>query len=179
MKITDDQAVFERAQTNAAGFGDLFDACFDRIYAYAYRRVGSREIAEDIAASVFEDALNGIKRVRWQGKPIIAWLYRIAARRVADHYRAKRELESLDDFTESIGANAGDDLERDDEYDEVRRAMARLTERDREIIRLVYFDELDGAQLAATLGCTANSAYVRLHRALKKLGAILEEEWRG
>jgi hypothetical protein len=45
----------------------VFDACYDRIYAYAYRRVGTRATAEDIAACVFEDALKGIKRVRWQG----------------------------------------------------------------------------------------------------------------
>jgi len=174
MKIIDDQKLLERAQTSAVGFGELFDAYYDRIYAYAYRRVGARETAEDIATSVFENALSGIKKVRWQGKPIIAWLYRIAARRVADHYRGKRATESLDDFAESIGADAGDGLERDDEYDQVRRGIERLAEREREIIRLVYFDELDGAQLAATLGCTTNNAYVRLHRALKKLKIILE-----
>ena len=179
MKIIDDQQLLERAQTSAVGFGELFDAYFDRIYAYAYRRVGSRETAEDIAASVFEDALTGIKRVRWQGKPIIAWLYRIAARRVADYYRGKRATESLDDLTESIGESVGDVLERDEEYGQVRRGIERLAEREREIIRLVYFDELDGAQLAVTLGCATNNAYVRLHRALKKLKVILEEERRG
>ena len=61
----------------------------------------------------------------------------------------------------------------------MRRGIERLAEREREIIRLVYFDELDGAQLAVTLGCATNNAYVRLHRALKKLKVILEEERRG
>ena len=175
MRVADERGLFERAQTSAAGFGELFDAYFDRIYAYAYRRVGSRELAQDIAATVFEDALKNIKRARWQGKPIIAWLYRIAARRVADYYRGRRETEPLDESTATISDHASK-VERDDEYAAVRRGIAQLNERDREIVRLAFFDELDGAQLAATLGCTPNSGYVRLHRALKNLKTILEQD---
>jgi len=173
----DERRLLERAQTNAAGVAELFDAYFDRIYAYAYRRVGSRETAEDIAATVFEDAMNGIKRVRWQGKPIIAWLYRITARRVADYFRAHRATEPLDDRLEWVGetiSNA-ERVERAEEYHAVRCAIDRLNERDREIIRLAFFDELDGAEMATVLGCTANNVYVRLHRALKNLKVILEK----
>src|SRR5512136_1150128 len=92
MPISSEKAMLEHAQKSAAGFGELFDAYYDRIYAYAYRRVGIRMVAEDIAAGVFEDALRGIRRLRWQGKPVIAWLYRIAGRRVVDYYRSTREV---------------------------------------------------------------------------------------
>ncbi len=179
MSTNDERALLERAQTSAAGFGELFDAYYDRIYTYAYRRVGGRETAEDIAASVFEDALRGIKRLRWQGKPIVAWLYRIAARRVADYYRSRRDAESLDDSAEVVGVQASGALERDSEYATVRHGIERLSERDREIVRLTFFDELDRAEIAAILDCTTNNAYVRLHRALKNLKAILEAERRG
>ena len=173
MTPADERALLARAQTSAAGFGELFDAYYDRIYAYAYRRVGSREQAEDIAATVFEDALRGITRVRWQGKPIAAWLYRIAARRVADFYRARKNDVPLDEFAHISSDDTGDALERDDEYAAVRRGLRKLNASEREIIRLVYFDELDGETIASLLGCTANNVYVRTHRALRKLGAIL------
>lgn len=175
MQAPDERALLKRAQSGAAGFGELFDANYDRIYAYAYRRVGTRVAAEDIAACVFEDALRGIQRVRWQGKPIIAWLYRIAARRVADFYRDTRN--SVEFAAEQLGA--ADDghraLEIEEEYDAVWRALARLGERDREILLLAFFDDLSGAEIAATLNCTPNSAYVRLHRALKRLEAVLRD----
>jgi RNA polymerase sigma-70 factor (ECF subfamily) len=173
MTLADEHALITRAQTSVAGFGELFDAYYDRIYAYAYRRVGAREPAEDIAASVFEDALRGIKRLRWQGKPIAAWLYRIAARRVADFYRARKNDVPLDEFAHISSDDTGDALERDDEYAAVRRGLRKLNASEREIIRLVYFDELDGETIASLLGCTANNVYVRTHRALRKLGAIL------
>jgi RNA polymerase sigma-70 factor (ECF subfamily) len=54
--------------------------------------------------------------------------------------------------------------------------MGRLGESDRELIRLVYFDELDRAEIAEMLDCSVNSAYVRLHRALGRLERILKDE---
>ena len=176
MTLADERGLITRAQTSAAGFGELFDAYYDRIYAYAYRRIGSRDQAEDIAASVFEDALRGIKRLRWQGKPIAAWLYRIAARRVADFYRARKNDTPLDEFVHISSDDTGDALERDDEYAAVRRGLRKLNASEREIIRLVYFDELDGETIASLLGCTANNVYVRTHRALKKLESFLLSE---
>jgi RNA polymerase sigma-70 factor (ECF subfamily) len=173
MTLAAERALLTRAQTSAAGLGELFDAYYDRIYAYAYRRVGSREIAEDIAASVFEDALRGITRVRWQGKPLAAWLYRIAARRVADFYRARKNIAPLDEFAHVPGDSIGDALERADEYAAVQRGLEKLNPSEREIIRLVYFDELDGDTIASLLNVTKNNVYVRTHRALKKLEVIL------
>jgi RNA polymerase sigma-70 factor (ECF subfamily) len=66
-------------------------------------------------------------------------------------------------------------LERAERQAAVRVGFARLNARDQEIIRLMYFDELDAAQTAAVLNCTTNSVYVRLHRALKRLQVVLEE----
>lgn len=175
MTLAEERARLQRAQTSAAGFGELFDAYYDRIYAYAYRRVGARESAEDIAASVFEDALRGIPRVRWQGKPLAAWLYRIAARRVADFYRARKHDAPLDEFAHLTRDSIGDALERDEERAALRRGLERLSASEREIIRLVYFDELDRKTIAALLHCAPNNVYVRTHRALKKLGMILCE----
>ena len=179
MPSTAERALLERAQTSAAGFGAMFDAYYDRIYAYAYRRVGTRAAAEDIAASVFEDALRGIRRVRWQGKPILAWLYRIAARRVADFYRDHQAHVEFVAETTGAADDEHDGMETQEEYAAVRRALARLGARDREILLLAFFDELGGKELAQMLECTPNNAYVRLHRALKKLRVLLNNEMRG
>lgn len=175
MPIADERALLKRAKTSASGFGELFDVYYDRIYAYAYRRVGSRENAEDIAAAVFEDALKNIRRLQWQNKPLAAWLYRIAARRVVDFYRGKRDHERLSDFS-ALSDGPTHAIEREDEFAAVRGAMGRLSTNDRELIRLVYFDEMDRAEIAAVQNCTTNNVYVRLHRALKKLEGILDDE---
>lgn len=175
MTLQDERALLTRAQSSAEGFAELFDAYYDRIYAYAFRRVGTRETAEDVAASVFEDALKGIKRLRWQNKPLAAWLYKIASRRVADHYRQPHHVELTDDVT---GTSDGPALalEQKEEFAAIRSAMSRLSGGDRELIRLIYFDELDRAEIAGILNCTSNSLYVRLHRALERLERMLKND---
>ena len=98
---------------------------------------------------------------------------------MADFYRDYRAHVEL--VAETIGAadDGHDGIEMQEEYAAVRRALARLGERDREILLLAFFDELDGQEIALTLECTPNNAYVRLHRALKKLRVLLNDEMRG
>ena len=72
-----------------------------------------------------------------------------------------------------------EDLEKSETRSLVRAALASLASRDREIIQLVYFDELETVEIAAIFNCNANSVYVRLHRALKRLRTQLEEDHYG
>jgi RNA polymerase sigma-70 factor, ECF subfamily len=175
MTLQEERVLLARAQSGANGFGEFFDAYYDRIYAYAFRRVGSRQVAEDIASSVFEDALKGIKRLRWRNKPLAAWLYKIAARRVADFYR-RPVNEELAEISIVTNEGPGSLFEQEEEFAAVRRGMDRLAAADRELIRLAYFDELDRNEIAEMLGSKTNIIYVRLHRALERLERILKDE---
>ena len=173
-----DKELLERAQSGPTGFAELFDAYYDRVYAYAYRRVHDCNVAEDISALTFEQAWRGIKRVRWRGKPVIAWLFRIASRRVADHYRHMQKQQTVDWewLTESHISNDFETLS--DRQQAVAAAVEALAERHREIVKLIYFDDLEPVEVAAILGCNPNNVYVRLHRALKALKSELHRsDW--
>lgn len=58
----------------------------------------------------------------------------------------------------------------------LRCAMARLSDRDREVLMLAAWEQLAPAEIAAVLGCSRSAANVRLHRARKRLLAALERE---
>ncbi len=168
-----EEQLFKRAQTSTEGFAELFDKCYDRIYRYAYRRVRAQQVAEDIAECVFEDALKAIGKAHWQGKPVIAWLFRITSRRIADHYRKQEPAILHDETDEFTDANTGDALDSSDRRIEVMTALARLNQADQEIIRLTFFDELEPSEISAVLGISKDSVYVRRHRALARLEAVL------
>ncbi len=179
-RMVNDRDLLVRAQSSADGFGELFDRYYDRIYSYAYRRVGSQVVAEDIAACVFEDALRNIKRVRWQGKPVIAWLYRIASRRVADHYReGENRTVGEQEWKDTVDERPDSIFERTEMFAMVQAGLDRLALKDREIIQLTFFDQANAAEIASMWDCTPNSVYVKLHRALKRLKALLEEQNHG
>ena len=61
------------------------------MYRYVRLRTGDAWLAEDLTAQVFEEAIKGICSYRYRGKPVLAWLYRIARNLVSDYFkRAKR-----------------------------------------------------------------------------------------
>jgi RNA polymerase sigma-70 factor, ECF subfamily len=83
----DDRQLVEAAQADPARFADLYESHFYRVYAYVARRVGDRHHAEDVTSEVFRDALTSLPRFEWREVPFRAWLFRIARRAVADHWK--------------------------------------------------------------------------------------------
>ena len=97
-----EQALIEAAQRDRGRFADLYEANFERVYAYVARRVRDRDEAQDLTADVFHLALKNLPRFEWRGVPFAAWLFRIASNEIADRSKgiAKRrasELESAGD----------------------------------------------------------------------------------
>jgi RNA polymerase sigma-70 factor (ECF subfamily) len=91
-----ERALIEAAQRDCSKFGGLYEANFERVYAYVARRVRDRDEAQDLTADVFHRALKNLARFEWRGVPFAAWLYRIAANEIADRSKkvAKRRAHS-------------------------------------------------------------------------------------
>ena len=85
--IEDDRLLIEAAQADPARFVELYERYVDRVYAFVSHRIRNRAAAEDITSQVFEQALASIGRFEWRGLPVSAWLFRIAANALADHWR--------------------------------------------------------------------------------------------
>src|SRR5437867_2520986 len=95
-----DRLLIEAAQRDPSRFGTLYEDNFERVYAFIVRRVHDRDAAEDLTADVFHRALENLPRFEWRGVPFAAWLFRIAANRIADHWQRaarQRELPDADD----------------------------------------------------------------------------------
>lgn len=145
----------------------MYEQTYDRIYAYAYRHTGNRADAEDVTGLIFESALKAFPRFRLQERPLLPWLYTIAARRVADFHRAKYRTATAPLPPEPPGP--AELAEHAWELAAVHEALERLSPSDRQIIDLHFFAGLSHSEVAQMLDVTVNAATVRLHRALKRL----------
>ncbi len=83
----DDWDIVAQARTDRAVFAQLYRAHHGWVLTYVQRRVGRREVAEELAGDVFVRALTGLDRVRRTGSPFAAWLLTITRNVVVDHYR--------------------------------------------------------------------------------------------
>jgi RNA polymerase sigma-70 factor (ECF subfamily) len=132
---------------------------YPRVYKFVRRRVESAEVAEELAADVF--------RVVWQKwgdapRTDTAWLLTVARNLVGNAYRSRDRQEALQDKLRSVAeVRLGDGPDNV----AVQDALARLREKDRDILQLAYWDELSIAEISGVLRCSESAAKVRLHRA--------------
>jgi RNA polymerase sigma-70 factor (ECF subfamily) len=94
----DEKLLIEAAQQDPSRFAELYEAHFDRVYAYIAHRVRNRDVAEELTADVFHRALASLGRFEWRGVPFGAWLMRIAANVIADRWRHDGESIPTDEL---------------------------------------------------------------------------------
>jgi RNA polymerase sigma-70 factor, ECF subfamily len=149
-------------------FEQLFADHLRTVSAYVRRRAAAEE-ADDVVAETFLVAWRRLEDVPPEPK---GWLLAVARRVLANQRRAtgrRTALTARAAATMSPRADAG-------EGDAcVLRALAKLSERDRDLLLLAAWDGLTADEIAAVVGCSRAAAKVRLHRARRRLQRKLAE----
>ncbi len=134
---------------------------------------------EEALSKVFQKALRALPEFRGESK-LSTWLYRIAWRegiRQVNREKARNDRETSLEVVVHKPDSAEDQLqtlERNETKATVRNALNRLSERDREVIALRFFEELPFAQISDRMNISESAAKVRCHRAISRLRIILE-----
>lgn len=168
-----DRAVASR---DADAFGELYDCFLDRVYRYLYFRLGSPADAEDLTEQVFLKAWEAIGRFRWQGRPFLAWLYRLAHNVLVDHVRAKKPTTSLHDEEHPMdlpSESATRDLARTLDASLLAGAVSQLTEEQQHVILLKFVEGLDNATVARMMARREGAIRALQLRALLSLRRVL------
>jgi RNA polymerase sigma factor (sigma-70 family) len=157
---------------------DLYRQYLPRILNYVRMRVEGESLAQDLTAEVFERAVSRQHTLR-RPEAFGAWLFRIARNVVAGHYRQRRPSVSLDQAGDLVAADPSppEVVIRHEELARMREALATLSEREQEIIRLRFAGGLGNQEVAKVLRLRPGHVAVLLYRALRKLRAQLEQDF--
>lgn len=164
--------------------GDLFTAYRERIRRYIQSMVHDPEEAEDLTQDVFLQAHRRLSSLR-DPDAVVSWLYRIATRTCYDRFRQwsrQPPTTSLDAFGPRVTepttpgtAEATLDrvIERAEMTGCVRGYLDALSDDYRNVILLHDVEALTTPEIARMLGVTGGAVKIRLHRARRKLQAVL------
>lgn len=151
---------------------------------YARARLGTypaaAELAADVAQEVCMAVLTALPSYDDRGVPFEAFVYRIAAHKVADAQRAYARNPVAADAhgavwsQEQVGS-AEDDVVAADESARVREVLASLSQKHQEVLILRVAVGLSAQETADALGSTPGAVRVLQHRAL----AALRDRWEG
>ncbi len=156
--------------------GELFERHHGPLFGFLCKLTGDRPAAEDLAQIVFQRMLRYRHTYRDDGS-FTAWMYHLARRCVADHFRRASATPHATDPADLAAhadeaPHAGHHAAARDDQALLRTALARLDDGDREVLLLARFHELSFAEIAGILECSAGAAKVRAHRALRTLRDI-------
>ena len=169
----------------------------DFLYIYAYARVQSKEIAEDLVQETFLSGLKGLDSFRGESAEL-TWLTSILRRKVIDHYRkssTKKEtpasqfaLPFQDDgnyeghwVMERAPKDWQEKSENPMQQDEFQKIMeiclSFVPDKWKSVFILKVMEEMQSDDVCKEMGCTSSNLWVILHRARLQLRECLENKW--
>jgi RNA polymerase sigma-70 factor, ECF subfamily len=149
----------------------------DQVAAQMGRFTRDPAVLEKLVEEVFVEAYLSLKGFRGRA-PFLHWLRRVATRVGYRHWKSqvrKRDRgEALTETSLNL-ATAPADLSPFEAAEALYVLFAKLPSQDRLVLTLFYFEECDTNELASRTGWNRTLVKVRLHRARKKLKALLNE----
>jgi len=170
-----------RGETSA--FDVLVGRWEDRIRGAAWRVLGSEEEARDVAQEAFLKAYRGLGAFKQEAR-FSSWLYQIALNLCRDRLRRRRtrasvsleELEEAGPVLVEPRPGAHELALQNDLASRVRRAVAALSEEQREVVILKEYEGLTFLEIAQALDVPVSTVKTRLYRGLGQLRLRLERE---
>lgn len=152
-------------------FERLYEEHGERLFSFLAYRTGNRALAEDLLSETFERVLRSRQRFDPRRGSERRWLYAIALNLLRDHARrAVNEDLALQRAHARVTVGHSDpELAGVEHRDELQRALALLSEDERDAIALRFGADLKLRDVARVLGQGESAVEGRIYRALHKL----------
>lgn len=176
--------VAERARRyDPDAFAALFDRYFEKMRRYVYYHTGDPDLADELAAEVFRQALDSIATFDDRGGTIGAWLYGVARNVLASHFRTSRRGQQCEALDETLAGPEGEGpevtvLERLT-HEQLYRAIARLPREQRDVVIPRFIEGYRVDTVASILGKRPGAVRAQQHRAIGALRRMFEAEENG
>jgi RNA polymerase sigma-70 factor (ECF subfamily) len=173
----EEQLLAKAYHYDEAALGELYDRYEGKIYNYIYRRTGEQSVAEDLTGQVFLKMLEAIRNRRAWHSSFSGWLYRIAHNLVIDHYRQRNQQVqvSLEDepLLPALDDNPVQATELKLDIEQLRSAIARLTDEQAEVIGLRFLEGYSISEVAVMMNKSEGSIKALQYRAVANLRQLL------
>lgn len=184
----DAQEIWNRAYRDggkedaAQAYDVFFRAFYPIVFKHMRANCRTYEDAQEMASSVMLYCYRNFERYDPQRGSMSAWVGIIMNSRLKNYWKRTRLYESLDRLQEEGKAPfpaQGDDIERAMQIGEARRltaaALECLTDRQRSIVVMRFFRDMQHREIADKLGMSEGAVRVQLFRALRRMQETLNE----
>ncbi len=159
-------------------FGEVIAKYTEPLYWQIRRLVENHDDANDVLQDTFIKAWSSIENFRGDAK-LSTWLYKIAINESLTFIAKERKRlnVSIDDEASMLvnAIEADENIDGDQLALELRKAIARLPEKQRIVFNMRYYDEMKYEQMAEILGTSVGALKTSYHLAVKKIEQYFSE----
>lgn len=159
-------------QNKKEDFAAVYEQQFSAIYSYVYARILHRERAEDLVSEIFMKAMRHYDSFNPSIASVKTWLVNIARNTLIDEFRraGRTQTYSLDADTEYIEPSETDEypIMKNPVNQEAYRILKQLSDSERELIGMIYFEDMSNPEIGEILGINAKAVSERHRRLLAK-----------
>ncbi len=171
------ELVIKAQHGDAEAFGALAKGAIDRLHGVAYRILRDGDQADDATQQALMSAWDHLSGLRDPDR-FDAWTYRLVVRAA---YKEARRTQSQHDRVRWVPSDGGSGTKMPDtiaDRDELEQAFKALTPEHRAVLALRYYSDLPLAEIAEILDVPVGTVGSRLHHAIRRLRAVLQQERR-
>ena len=170
-----------RATTDEEAFEELYEYFFPRVYNFIFARLKNVADADDVTSITFMKMNENLDSYDPTKAAFSTWLFRIANNALIDHTRRhdKKNETEWDDLLDPAAPDREEPeavIMTGETNRELLAALDKLNERERRIVELKFWGDLDTRAIAEIISMTEGNVRVTLHRALAKMKNILGDE---
>jgi RNA polymerase sigma-70 factor (ECF subfamily) len=176
----DDQLILKIAQGDKAAFIALYDRFSTPLYSLAIRMLSSETEAQDLMQEVFLSVWNKAPTFRADRGSGFSWVVAQLRNRAIDRIRSRRRRGELLEAnapdlepTGSATTSSADNCDASERARGVRSALGQLSDEQRQVLRLAYFEGLTQAEIAEKLEEPLGTIKARAQRGMARLRTIL------
>ena len=159
-------------QNKKEDFAVVFEEQFSAVYNYVYARILHRERTEDLVSEIFIKAMKHYDSFDPSIASVKTWLVNIARNTLIDEFRksSRAQVYSLDADTEFVEPSELDEypIMHNPVNQEAHAILAKLSDSERELIGMIYFEGLSNPEIGEILGINAKAVSERHRRLLAK-----------
>jgi RNA polymerase sigma factor (sigma-70 family) len=172
-KLTDNELMLLVKTGDLDKMSLLFRRHHRSLYNFLYHMTHDKQASEDMVQNVFYRMLK--YRNTYMGKgEFITWMFHLCRNVLKDEFKKQSRaniIENLEEISEETagGPLADEQLGKKQTQGQLRRALEKLSNDDREILVLNKFQELKYHEIAQILNINEGAVKVRIHRAFTQL----------
>jgi RNA polymerase sigma-70 factor (ECF subfamily) len=176
----DAQLIVRVARGDRDAFGLLYDRFATPLYSLALKMLANEADAQDLLQETFLSLWQKAPMFRADRGSAFAWMVSQVRNRAIDRIRSRRRRGEILDAnapdlepTGSVTASATQNAEAGERAREIRSALSQISDEQRQVLRLAYFEGLTQAEIAEKLEEPLGTIKARAARGLTRLRAIL------